>query len=216
MEFRDILFDLDGTLTDPAMGITNSVMYALKRYGIEVEDRSELYKFIGPPLAESFEKYYGFSTEESYRAVDVYREYYRDKGIFENVLYDGVEDMLAKLKAAGKRVFLATSKPEIFANRILEHFGILKYFDGVTGSELSGERTDKAEVIKVCRDRYSIADAVMVGDRSFDVIGAKENKIPSVAVLYGYGSREEFEESGPDYIVEKVSDLEKIILKIDK
>ena len=117
-----ILFDLDGTLTDSGLGITNSVAYALKKYGIEVTDRTELYKFIGPPLRESFEKYYGFSAKEAEKAVEYYREYYVDKGIFENTVYFGIEDLLKEIRNSGKRAIVATSKPQVFAKRILEHF----------------------------------------------------------------------------------------------
>ena len=127
--YRYILFDLDGTLTDPGMGITNSVAYALDKFSITVPDRSELYKFIGPPLVDSFMNYYGFSEEDANRAVAYYREYFKPTGIYENEIYDGVPELLEGLKAQGKTVILATSKPEIFAHEILKHFGIFSYFD---------------------------------------------------------------------------------------
>ncbi len=208
--YGTILFDLDGTLTDPGIGITNSVMYALKKYGIEVADRSELYKFIGPPLAESFEKYYGFSTEESYKAVDCYREYYRDRGLYENLVYDGVEDMLKELKSKGKTLIVATSKPEIFAKEVLRHFGLDKYFDYIAGGNLDGTRTVKAEVIAYALESCGITDkgnSVMVGDRMHDIIGAKTVGIDSIGVLYGYGDREELESAEADYIAETVKDV---------
>ena len=207
----NILFDLDGTITDPMLGITNSVIYALKRYGIEVTDRRELYKFIGPPLAESFSKYYGFSKSEGYELVEVYREYFSDKGLYENEVYDGVEKMLNNLKGEGHKIYLATSKPQIFAEKILEHFGLSKYFDGVCGSELNGDRVEKSEVIACLKDRYSIKDGVMVGDRSFDILGAKANDLISVGVLYGYGEQSELDGAGADYLVENVHDLEKML-----
>ena len=207
----NILFDLDGTITDPMLGITNSVIYALKRYGIEVTDRRELYKFIGPPLAESFSKYYGFSKSEGYELVEVYREYFSDKGLYENEVYDGVEKMLNNLKGEGHKIYLATSKPQIFAEKILEHFGLSKYFDGVCGSELNGDRVEKSEVIACLKDRYSIKDGVMVGDRSFDILGAKANDLISVGVLYGYGEQSELDGAGADYLVENVHDLEKVL-----
>lgn len=144
---RVILFDLDGTLTNPGIGITNSVMYALNRFGIAVSDRRELYKFIGPPLKESFEEFYGFEEARAVQAVAAYREYFSDKGIFENELYEGIEALLKRLKDAGKVVGLATSKPEIYAGQILEYFSLDGYFDVLSGSTLGGERTDKAEVI---------------------------------------------------------------------
>lgn len=213
-KYDTILFDLDGTLTDPAVGITNSVMHALKKYGITVEDRCELYKFIGPPLHESFERFYGFSREEALRAVDYYREYYRDRGIYENIVYNGVEDMLRKLYEGGKKIILATSKPEIFAREILRYFNLEKYFYYSAGANLDGSRTDKAEVIEYALREGNVQDistAVMVGDREHDIIGANKNGIDSIGVLFGYGSREELENAGVKYIVEDVDDLSEII-----
>lgn len=209
-----VLFDLDGTLTDPAVGITNSVMHALKKYGITVEDRTELYKFIGPPLHESFEKFYGFSREEALRAVEYYREYYRDKGIFENIVYDGVEDMLKNLCESGKKIILATSKPEVFAREILCHFNLDKYFFYAAGANLDGTRTDKAQVIEYALREGGVTDkstAVMVGDREHDIIGANKNGIDSIGVLFGYGSREELETAGATHIAEKVEEVFLII-----
>ena len=145
--YEFIFFDLDGTLTDPFEGITNSVVYSLNSYGIEVVDKSELKRFIGPPLFQSFEKYYGFSKEKAIEAVDRYREYFRDKGMFENALYDGTVKLLKKLKKNGKKIILATSKPEAFALRILEHFDILKYFDVVVGSTMDGSLINKGDII---------------------------------------------------------------------
>ena len=205
-----ILFDLDGTLTDPGMGITNSVMHALKKYGIEVEDRKTLYKFIGPPLIESFEKYYGFSHEEAVKSVDYYREYYRDKGIYENTVYDGIEKLLVYLSENGKKIILATSKPEPFAKEILRHFGLDKYFLFAAGSTMSETRTNKAEVIEYALAECGITDkssVVMVGDREHDIIGANRNSVDSIGVLFGYGSREELEAAGATYIAETVEDI---------
>lgn len=205
-----ILFDLDGTLTDPGIGITNSVMHALKKYGIEVEDRTELYKFIGPPLNESFEKYYGFSHEEAMQAIEYYREYYRVNGIYENLLYDGVEDLLKTLYENGKIIILATSKPEVFAKEILRHFGIEKYFSYIAGSNLDGTRVAKADVIEYALKEAGVADkslAVMVGDREHDIIGAKKNGLDSIGVLFGYGSRTELENAGADYFSATVTDV---------
>ncbi len=213
-----ILFDLDGTLTDPGIGITNSVMHALKHYGIAVPERSELYKFIGPPLSESFEKYYGFSETEAVKAVEVYREYFGTKGLFENELYEGIDDLLRTLKDQGKILGLATSKPEYFAEQILEHFHLRTYFDFVSGSLLNGERTDKGEVIHWALDNLKkmygdgIAEtAVMVGDREHDALGASKNNIPVIGVLFGYGSREEFESAGADGVAESVPELYELL-----
>ena len=212
--FDMILFDLDGTLTDPGEGITNSVAHALAKYGIINTDRSELYPFIGPPLYASFMKYYGFTEEESHKAVEYYREYYRDKGIFENKLYSGIEECLKKLKEAGKTVLVATSKPEIFANKILAHFGIDKYFDIVAGATLDGKLIEKADIINYAFEKCGLekSTAIMIGDRSFDVLGAKEQGIASAGVLWGYGSREELENSGADYLFERVEDIDKALL----
>ena len=210
-----ILFDLDGTLTDPGVGITNSVMYALEKYGIIVSDRSELYKFIGPPLMQSFENYYGFDKNEAERAVSLYREYFRDRGIFENQVYDGIKQLLGTLKAKGKVVGLATSKPEVYAKQILEHFELDGDFDFISGSMMSGERTDKGEVIAWAvqllgekqKQKYTAEEMVMIGDREHDVIGARKNRITSIGVLYGYGSREELTEAGADAVVSSVGEL---------
>lgn len=209
-----VLFDLDGTLTDPGLGITNSVIHALKKYGIEVEDRTSLYKFIGPPLIDSFEKYYGFSHEEAVRAVDYYREYYKDKGIYENRVYEGVEELLENLSEKGKKIILATSKPELFARQILVHFGLDKYFLFAAGSTMSETRTNKADVIEYALSECGITDktaVVMVGDREHDIIGANKNGVDSIGVLFGYGSRGELESAGATYIAETVADIEKYI-----
>lgn len=214
-----ILFDLDGTLTDPGVGITNSVMYALEKYGIIVSDRSELYKFIGPPLMQSFENYYGFDKNEAERAVALYREYFRDRGIFENQVYDGIKHLLGTLKAQGKVVGLATSKPEVYAKQILEHFELDEDFDFISGSMMSGERTDKGEVIAWAvqllgekqKQKYTAEEMVMIGDREHDVIGARKNRITSIGVLYGYGSREELTEAGADAVVSSVGELAEML-----
>ena len=214
-----ILFDLDGTLTDPGVGITNSVMYALEKYGIIVSDRSELYKFIGPPLMQSFENYYGFDKNEAERAVSLYREYFRDRGIFENQVYDGIKQLLGTLKAKGKVVGLATSKPEVYAKQILEHFELDGDFDFISGSMMSGERTDKGEVIAWAvqllgekqKQKYTAEEMVMIGDREHDVIGARKNRITSIGVLYGYGGREELTEAGADAVVSSVGELAEML-----
>ena len=214
--YNTILFDLDGTLTDPGEGITKSVAYALKKYGIEVTDRSVLYPFIGPPLVDSFQKYYGFSPEQAEQAVVYYREYFRETGLFENEVYDGVEDLLASLRSAGKRVILATSKPEIFARRILDHFGLTRYFDVIAGALLDGSRMHKADVIAYALDTAGITDkssVVMVGDREQDVKGAEKTELPCIGVLYGYGSREELTTAGATAIVESVEELQQFLLK---
>lgn len=208
--YKTVLFDLDGTLTDPGLGITNSIMYALEKFHIKAEDRSSLYKFIGPPLRESFQKYYGFSDEEIDRAVSYYREYFSEKGIYENVLYDGIPQVLDQIKSSGRRVVLATSKPEEFAAEILRYFQIDRYFDFIAGAAMDETRVKKAEVIAYALESCEIEDlaaTVMIGDREHDILGAKEAGLKSIGVLYGYGGREELESAGATYIAEHVEDI---------
>ena len=212
--YRYILFDLDGTLTDPGLGITNSVMYSLRKFGISENDRTSLYRFIGPPLRESFETFYGFSDEQSELAVKYYREYFKDTGIFENTVYDGITGLLKELKERGKILAVATSKPEIFAVRILKHFGLYGYFDHVAGATMDDSRNKKADVIKYALGKCDIAsasEAVMIGDRKHDIIGAKENSMDSIGVLYGYGDEDELREAGATFIAEKPADILKYI-----
>lgn len=214
--YGTVLFDLDGTLTDPGIGITNSVMYALKKYGIEPSDRSELYKFIGPPLTESFERFYGFTPGQAKEAVEFYREYFKDKGIFENRPYEGIDVLLSSLKNAGMTLAVATSKPEVFAARILEHFDLAKYFTVTAGSNLDGSRISKADVINYALETLNVNDkasVLMVGDREHDVIGAKAAGIDCVGVLYGYGSREELESAGAGSIAQTVEELKNMLLQ---
>lgn len=213
--YQYILFDLDGTLTDPGIGITNSVMYALKKFQIEVEDRTTLYKFIGPPLKASFEKYYGFSKEESELALQYYREYFKPKGLYENQVYKGVRELLTELKSRNKTLILATSKPEEFAIEILRHFDLYKYFDFVAGATMDSSRVKKEDVILYALQSYGVSDlssAIMIGDREHDILGAKQVGLDSIGVLYGYGDYEELKEAGATYIVENTEDILKIIL----
>ncbi len=208
--YNTFLFDLDGTITDSAFGITNSVMYALRKFGIEETDRTKLYKFIGPPLTESFEKFYGFTKEQSLEGVRYYREYYQDKGIYENKVYDGLEDVLKKMNDAGKCVIVATSKPEKYAKLIIEHFGLTKYFACVAGMEMDGARGTKAEVITYALEKNHITDktkVLMIGDREHDVIGAHKNGLDCLGILYGFGDREELEEAGAEYIRDNVENI---------
>lgn len=209
-----ILFDLDGTLTDPGLGITNSVMYALRKYGMEVPPRQELYSFIGPPLKQSFMRWCGFDEAEGEQAVKYYREYYRDKGLLENEVYDGIEDMLRALREKGKRLAVATSKPEEFAIRILEHFGLAQYFEVIAGDTLDFKRNTKADVIASALERLGVTDrsgVIMVGDREHDVIGAKAQDLPCIGVLFGYGSQEELEAAGAKHIAQTPADVLKYV-----
>lgn len=219
MKYEFYFFDLDGTITDSARGITNSVMYALKKYGIKEENREKLYAFIGPPLTDSFQKYYGFSKEQSWKAVEYYREYYKDQGIFECEVYEGIKSTLSTIQKNGKKAVIATSKPEIYAKRIVEHFQLNSYFDGVYGMELNGGRGTKSEVIQYALRECNIKDlnhVLMIGDRSHDMIGAKENGIQSLGVLYGFGSEKELKEAGADSIVHTTKELNEWIGKRGK
>ncbi len=215
MKYETILFDLDGTLTDPGVGITNSVAYALLKFGITVPERKALYRFIGPPLIESFKEFYGFSGDDARLALKYYREYFTSSGMFENTVYPQVPEMLEALKRAGKRLIVATSKPEPFSEEILKHFGLYGFFEKVAGSTLDETRTEKADVISYALDCCGIkpsGSAVMVGDRSHDVLGAKKNGLPCIGVLFGYGSHEELTDAGACLIAEDVPSLQKELI----
>lgn len=215
-EYDILMFDLDGTLTEPAEGITNSVMYALKKFGIEPPERRELYKFIGPPLIQSFEEFCGFSRDKATLAVKYYREYFAEKGIFENRVYDGIFELLTKLKEHGKRLIVATSKPQQFAERILKKFNLYCFFEYVCGATLDETRTKKSEVIEHILKQLNVSDRsriVMVGDREHDILGATKNGVDSIGVLYGYGSRKELESAEATYIAGTVEDLSGILCK---
>ena len=212
--YKNILFDLDGTLTDPMIGITNSVIHSLKYFGIVESDRTKLYKFIGPPLVESYMKYYGFDIDKANLAVDKYREYFSVTGLYENDMYKDVDKMLCELKARGKRLILATSKPEIFAVKILQYFDLYKYFDFVAGATMDSSRSKKADVIRYATQCCGITDlgeTVMIGDREQDVFGAKSVGIDSVGVTYGYGDFSELKNAGATFIINSVSEILDII-----
>lgn len=214
-KYDTILFDLDGTLTDPGEGIVKSVLYALDKYGIRVESRQELYKFIGPPLFVSFQQFFGFSESRAREAIDLYREYYREKGINECRLFDGVKELLEDLKNEGYKIALATSKPEIFAHRVLQNYDIHKYFDFVGGATADEKtRYTKEQVIEYVLRECGITDrarTLMVGDRCYDINGAKAFSLDSVGVTYGYGTKEELMEAGATYILDTPLDIKKIL-----
>ncbi len=217
MGYSYLFWDLDGTLTDPGIGITNSVMYALKKFNIEVADRSVLYPFIGPPLLESFKKYYGFDEETAHLGVTYYREYFGEKGIFENEVYPGIPELLDKCAKNGFKHVLATSKPEHYAVQIMEHFDLAKYFHCMCGSRLDAGYETKADVIRdaFCRcDIEEQSKVLMIGDRLHDICGAKECGVACAAVLWGYGSREEFTQYGADFIVKDLDGLWDIIVTV--
>lgn len=217
---QKILFDLDGTLTDPKEGITKSVQYALHHYGIEEPDLEKLTPFIGPPLGGSFMEFYGFSEEKAKEAIDVYRQRFQKVGLFENFVYDGIPQMLEKLMNKGVKLGVASSKPQVSVIRILEHFDLMKYFDVVVGSELDGRRTNKDEVIEEALSQLASSEGnpkegvLMVGDRKFDVLGAHEMGLPCVGVRYGYEVGDELREAGADFLADTVSDLTKLLLSL--
>ena len=213
MRYKNVLFDLDGTLTDPAEGITNALMHAQRRLGREVSPREALYVFIGPPLIEMFMSEWGLARAESQQALVYYREHFATRGLFENVPYPGIEGCLAELKAAGLRLFVATSKPEPLSLRILEHFSLLPYFEAVAGSTMDETRTKKGEVIAYALRTYDLdpRETIMVGDREHDVLGAAENGLPCVGVLYGYGSREELTAAGAAALAADLTELSALL-----
>ena len=216
MKYETILFDLDGTITDPALGITSAVAYALDFFGNKYENLMALEEFIGPPLREHFMEYCNVDIEKGEEYVAKYREYYAVKGIYENKVYTGIEDMLKKLKDAGKRIVLATSKPEKFALIVLEHFGLIEYFDFVAGALMSNTRTKKDEVIAYALENindFNLSTTVMVGDRMHDVIGAAKFSIQTIGVSYGYGSKEELSDAGAIKILDTVEELTEELLK---
>ncbi len=215
MKKTHFIFDLDGTLTDPKEGITKSVQYALRQYGIAAKTE-ELLPFIGPPLAKSFQDFYGFAVDESYRAVEKYREYFADTGIFENEVYEGIPALLSTLKEKNASLFIASSKPTVYVERILEHFSLKEYFTFVGGSLLSGERVEKDDVLRYVLSENCLTpeECVMIGDRKFDIEGAKAFGMTSVGVLYGYGTHEEITSAKPDKIAETPKELLEILLNL--
>ncbi len=216
MKYNTILFDLDGTLTNPAVGITKGVAYALDAFGYKYESLKELELFIGPPLREQFMEYCSASRERGEELVAKYREYYAVTGIYENKVYDGIEEMLKLLKGSGKKVVLATSKPEKFAVLILEHFGLIKYFDFTAGALMTNNRTKKDEVIAYALENigaYDTESTIMVGDRMHDIIGARAFGINTVGVTFGFGSRQELEENGAITVCDTVSELIEVLMK---
>ncbi|MCD8106355.1 MAG: HAD hydrolase-like protein [Oscillospiraceae bacterium] len=205
-----ILYDLDGTLTDSARGIVNSFKYCLDELGITGWDDTSLLKFVGPPLRESFGVYLGMDEAGVDNAIKIYRTYYADKGIFENSVYDGIPEALGRLRDAGYIQAVATSKPEVYAKKILEKFGLSGYFEDICGIPLGDESMTKAQVIANSLEHLGITDkqtVVMVGDRDYDIRGAHLNGIPCIGVTYGYGSREELEAAGAEEIVKSPAEI---------
>lgn len=208
-----ILFDLDGTLTNPEEGITKSVQYALEGYGITENNIDNLRRFIGPPLVDGFMGFYGMNREDALGALARYRERFSEVGLYENELLEGCEKLLKDLKEKGKKLALATSKPHIYAKKILEHFDLIKYFDILVGAEFDGTRNDKADVIKeVLKQAGEYNNPVMVGDRMHDIIGAKKNNIPCIGVTFGFAVEGELEENGAIKIADSMENLFDILV----
>lgn len=212
--YDTILFDLDGTLTNPQEGITKCVQYALYKLGIEEPDLNKLVPFIGPPLAKMFKETYSLSDEQALLAVQYYRERFTAGGMFENLVYPGIAELLASLRDDGRTLVVATSKPTVFSVEILKHFALLPYFTQVVGSNLDGTRVEKSEVIAYAISQLGEADKrkmIMIGDRKHDILGAKDNGIASIAVGYGFGTAAEIRAAKPDYIADTVAALDQLL-----
>lgn len=212
-KFKAVLFDFDGTIVDSSKGIYNGLRYAFTAHQMPIPSEEILKKFIGPPLIDSFREFIGLDDALSYKMIESYREYYNETGWKEVTVYAGVEDVFKALKASGVRMGTASTKPTIFVKRILEEVGLAQYFDYFGGTELEGVPSTKTQIIERGLDVLNAGkdEALMVGDRKFDIIGAKEAGIPVAAVLYGFGDRAEFEAHGADYIAESPQALEEII-----
>lgn len=209
---QTIFFDLDGTLTDPMVGITGSIQFALERLGVDVPEANDLLWCIGPPLLENFQTLVGHDRAPA--AVAHYRERFSSVGLYENTPYAGIHDALSAIRSAGLRLCVASSKPQIYVRQILEHFDLIDYFSDVFGSELNGTRTNKSELLQyaLTETRIEAGDATMVGDRKHDIIGALDNGVSPVGVLYGYGSSEELKQAGADRFANAPSELVSLLL----
>lgn len=215
--YDNVFFDLDGTLIQSEFGIIKSAQYALSKMGVDVgeDDYSELLRFIGPPLYNSFHDFYEMSDEDAMQAVKYYREYYEVSGLFDAPLYEGIEELADKLHEVGKKLFVVTSKSAVTAKRIIDHYGLDDRISDVIGPEKSEKSPDKKMLIERAITENDIADkasVIMVGDRFYDIVGADEAGVDSIGVLYGYGSREELEEAGATYIAETPEDILKFVL----
>lgn len=210
---KNVFFDLDGTLTDSSEGILNGFEYTLAHFNIKVENRKALERFIGPSLADSFKEEYHFDEKQTEIAINKYREYYATKGLKENKLYEGIKELIMELSKS-KNIILATAKPQVFSEQIIENFGIKKYFKFISGSTLDGSRGRKADIISYAINNLepiNIEECIMVGDRKHDIEGAKENNMRSIGVTYGFGTEEELKKAGADYIAHNVEELKNII-----
>ena len=214
--FDTLLFDLDGTLSNPREGLVKAVLYAVAELGILEHDPATLDSFIGPPLRESFSKRYGLDAARTEEALRLYRVYYADRGLYENEVYPGIPELLTALRAQGFRLFVATSKPTVFAEQILVHFELAEHFEAIVGANLDSTRNEKAEVIAHVLDTYGVdpARTRMVGDRLHDIHGARAHGIPTVGVEWGFGGRAELEAHGAHAIVGDVAELREVLLGV--
>jgi phosphoglycolate phosphatase len=213
MAFQHIFFDLDGTITDSSLGITNAIIYARKKWGMPPGTNADYYKFIGPPMPESYEQFWGMSHQDALAFLADYRAYFSTVGLFENQVYPGMPELFQALKAAGRHLYVATTKPTEFSQRIAEKFGFSQYFDMISGAGMT-DQNSKYQVIENARRACSVPmeNAVMVGDKLHDVEGAHAHSIPCIGVTYGFGGREELTEAGADYIVDTVDQLKALLL----
>jgi len=213
--FSHILFDLDGTLTNPRLGIGNSLKYALNQMKIDGYNDEILEKFVGPPLQDNFKNLFGMDEQNTILAVDHYRVYFGEKGLYENEPYDGISALLETLHQSGKQLYVVTSKLEKYSIMIIRHFGFDKYITDLIGAEPTGKHSGKGQLIRELMARNGIAassEVVMIGDTHYDLIGAKENEISSIAVAYGFGTPEVLKECNPDYLVETVDELAELLI----
>lgn len=217
-----VLFDLDGTLTESGPGIMNAAKIALNHFGIEENNVGNLHKFVGPPLTESFGQRYGMNEADTQEAIAVFRKYYNVTGIYENSVFEGIQEMLQQLKSNGLLLSIASSKPRPMIDIVVDHFDIRKYFDVIVGCELDGTRSQKKEVVdevirlfgELSGDRAVLEHSIMVGDRMYDVNGARECGLECIGVTYGYGTRQELQEAGAAYIVDSVNELGEKLLHL--
>ena len=214
MHYQNVLFDLDGTLTDPREGITRSIQFALSKMGIEEPDLTRLEHFIGPPLLQAFMEFYAFTEAQAWEAVGYYRERFAVTGLYENQVFEGIAPLLEALNEQGRNLFIATSKPQIYAREIARHFDFGKHFKVIYGSELDGTRTNKVELIKhlMTQECLDPAHTLMIGDRKHDLIGARDNGMDAAAVGYGFGSFEELSSFAPAYHFETLADMHRAFL----
>lgn len=214
-QFSHILFDLDGTLTNPRLGIGNSLKYALRQMQIDGYNNEILERFVGPPLQDGFKNLFGLNERNTNLAVEHFRTYFGEKGLYENEPYSGITELLEELHLSGKHIYVVTSKLEKYAKMIIRHFEFDRYIDDLQGAEASGKHSGKGQLISELMERNRIrtsSSVVMIGDTHYDLIGAKENEISSIAVGYGFGTLETLSACDPDYLVESVDELAEILL----